>query len=151
MKPRNLVMVASVLLAFSYAAEASTPNSGRSIFRPAALEPPILNSGARPQGPLGGPQVAVIENLQGDVRVARAALRTNVTRVNATDSNGLTRVTAPGLGLASGDIVQTLQGKADIRFTDQSIIKLDAGTTVTITERQAGGGIQRTIQQFIGY
>src|SRR5438132_9684241 len=159
MKPRNVLMVASVFLALSCAAQASTPDLGRSVFRPGALAPlvapPILESvfesGASPQGPLGGPQVAVIENLQGDVRVARVALRGNVTRVNATDSNGLTRVTAPGLGLANGDIIQTLQGRADIRFSDQSIITLDAGTTVTITERRAAGGIQRTIQQFIGY
>src|SRR6267142_5340883 len=109
MKPRNVVIVASVFLALSGAAEASTPNLGRNVFGPAGLAPlvapPILESESLPQGPLGGPQVAVIENLQGDVRVARAALRTNVARVNATDSNGLTRVTAPGLGLASGDIV----------------------------------------------
>src|SRR5437660_1767650 len=104
MKSRNVVMIASVFLALSCAAEASTPDFGRNVFRPAALEPVTLESTvALPQGPLGGPQVAVIENLQGDVRVARAALRTNTTRVNATDSNGLTRVTAPGLGLASGD------------------------------------------------
>src|SRR5260370_41645912 len=145
MKTSNLLIVACAFLVLSsYAAEASTPELGRSILRPAALlEPPALEpTAASPQGPLGGPQIAVIESVQGDVRVARAALRTNVTRVSATDSGvrgGLTRVSMPGLGLANGDVVQTLQGKADIRFTNQSIITPDVGTSVTITERPAAG------------
>jgi hypothetical protein len=152
----NVLTVAFALFTLLSSVEAASPdlnaNSSRSM---ESLEAPALEStAASAQGPLGGPQIAVIESLQGDVRVGRAVLRTNVTRVNATGpglANGFTRVSAPGLRLASGDIVQTLQGKADIRFSDQSIITLDVGTTVTISERPAAGGIQRTIQQFIGY
>jgi hypothetical protein len=52
--------------------------------------------------------------------------------------------------LANGDLVQTLNGTADITFTDQSQITLNLGTIVTISERPAAGGILRTIEQAIG-
>src|SRR5215467_13185213 len=98
---RNVLTVAFVLLTLSSSAVAASPdlnaNRSRSM---ASLETPALESaGASAQGPRGGPQIAVIESLQGDVRVGRAALRTNVTRVNATGpglANGFTRVSAPG-------------------------------------------------------
>jgi hypothetical protein len=44
--------------------------------------------------------------------------------------------TPPGVPLFSGDEVTTLQGKADVLFTDQGLITLDVGTTVVIEEQQ---------------
>ena len=92
-----------------------------------------------PQGPLGGAQIATIQTLEGDVRVARAATPNNVVRITAT-----------GFALANGDTLRTLQGKAEVRFNDNSIISLDFGTVVQIQERPTAGGVQRTIQQVLG-
>src|SRR5712692_4369668 len=101
MKAISILLV--ILLVLPYAAEASTPDLGRSVSRPlASFEPPTLEpTEPLPQGPLGGPQVATIEALQGDVRVARAALRggpqlRTVSATSAGLANGLTRVNAPG-------------------------------------------------------
>jgi hypothetical protein len=98
-----------------------------------------LKAEAFAQGPLGGPQIAVIENLQGFVQVARAATPLNPMRVSQLN-----------FALANGDKVQTLAGMAQIRFTDASILVMNPGTVVIITERQVAGGIQRTISQFLG-
>jgi hypothetical protein len=100
-------------------------------------EPP-----AAPQGPLGGPQIAIITApIQGDVRVARAANTTNFARV---------AVPPQGLGLASGDFVRTLNGRANVSFTDQSVITLTEGTTVQIQERMQAGTLTRRISQYVG-
>jgi hypothetical protein len=102
----------------------------------------VVNSEAAspaPQGPIGGPQIATIITIEGDVRVNRAAT-----------PNNQVRVTTQNFVLASGDAVRTFQGKAAIRFNDQSLVSLNPGTTVVITERAAPAGIQRTITQVIG-
>src|SRR5207249_621432 len=111
MKAISVLLI--VLMVLPAVAEASTPDLGRSVTRPLALfEPPTLEPAEPlPQGPLGGPQVATIEALQGDVRVARAALRggaqlRTVSTTNPGLANGLTRVNAAGVTLANGDIVQ---------------------------------------------
>ena len=88
--------------------------------------------------PQAGSQIAQFEAVEGDVRL---------TRVNTTLTN---RVENPGLPLFSGDTVATLQGRADIRFTDQSLINLDVGTTVVIEEEQQPTGILRRIGQTLG-
>ncbi len=93
-----------------------------------------------PQGPLTGPQVAIIQTYAGDVRVARSPT-----------PNNYARITAAGLGLASGDWVKTLQGGgADIIFNDQSNITLTPGTIVQIQEQMQAGTLNRRISQFIG-
>src|SRR5690348_10318986 len=84
-----------------------------------------LNAAAVAQGPLGGPQIAVIENLQGFVQVARAATPQNKARV-----------AQAGFALATGDAVQTLAGQAQIRFNDASIVTMQPGTAIVISERQ---------------
>jgi hypothetical protein len=95
---------------------------------------------AAPQGPLGGPQIAIIESYSGDVRVTRAAT-----------PNNAARVTAVGLPLASNDTVRTLAGgNADIRFTDNALITLTPGTIVQIQQQQTPAGISRRISQFLG-
>ena len=88
--------------------------------------------------PQAGSQIAQFKAFEGDVRL---------TRVNTTLTN---RVENPGLPLFSGDTVATLQGRADIRFTDQSLINLDVGTTVVIEEQQQPTGILRRIGQSLG-
>src|SRR4051812_15260598 len=92
-----------------------------------------------PQGPLGGPQIATIITIEGDVRVNRAAT-----------PNNQVRITTPNFALGTGDAVRTFQGKAAIRFNDQSLVSLNPGTTVVVTERATPTGIQRTITQVIG-
>jgi len=81
MKSGNVVMIASVFLALSYAAEASTPDFGRNVFRPAAVGAGLtgINDGPA-QGPLGGLQVASSKICRASPRRARR-LRTNTTRV----------------------------------------------------------------------
>ena len=55
------------------------------------------------------------------------------------------------LGLyQQGDFDGALQGRADIRFTDQSLITLDVGTTAVIEEQQQPTGILRRIGQTLG-
>ena len=88
--------------------------------------------------PQAGSQIAQFEAVEGDVRLQR---------VNTTLTN---RVENPGVPLFSGDAVSTLQGRADIRFTDQSLINLDVGTTVVIEEQQQPTGILRRIGQTLG-
>jgi len=133
MKTIRLLMFVALFPALLHASDGFRTDGPRDLVGPAEFmdppEPVFEPFGAVPQGPLAGAQVAVIENMQGDVRVARAAARATLVRINAS-----------GLPLANGDIVQTLQGRADIRFTDQSIITLDYGTIVTITERQVPEG-----------
>ena len=125
------------------------PNGQTSYIRPeeilvASLVMPVplevaTPMAAVPQGPIGGPQIATLTAVNGDVRVGRAAtLGTQV------------RITAPGLQLANGDLVRTLQGRAEVTFNDKSIIKLDLGTVVSIAERPAPGGFLRSISQSIG-
>jgi hypothetical protein len=92
-----------------------------------------------PQGPIAGPQIAIIDLLEGDVRVGRAATR----EVH-------TRITATGFGLGNGDLVRTLNGRAHVLFNDQSTLTLEQGTTVIVQEQPSQGGILRTIQQTIG-
>ena len=88
--------------------------------------------------PQAGSQIAQFEAVEGDVRL---------TRVNTTLTN---RVENPGVPLFSGDMAATLQGRADIRFTDQSLITLDLGTTVVVEEQQQPTGILRRIGQRLG-
>lgn len=100
----------------------------------------VLAALPAPQGPLAGPQIAVIQTFSGDVRVARSQA-----------ANNYARVMAAGLGLASGDWVKTLQGGgADIVFNDTSNITLTPGTIVQIQEQMQPGGLNRRISQFIG-
>ena len=95
-----------------------------------------------PQGPLGGPQIAVIDRADGDVRVARQATPSNFAPV---------RVPAPNLGLASGDFVRTMQGNANVVFTnDNSTITLTPGTTVQIQQQAQAGNITRRITEYLG-
>ncbi len=82
--------------------------------------------------------IAQFEAVEGDVRLQR---------VNTTLT---TRVDNPGIALFNGDTVSTLQGRADILFTDQSLISLDVGTTVTIEEQPQPTGIFRRISQGLG-
>ena len=88
--------------------------------------------------PQAGSEIAQFEAVEGDVRLQR---------VNTTLTN---RVENSGLPLFSGDTVSTLQGRADIRFTDQSLITLDVGTTAVIEEQQQPTGILRRIGQTLG-
>ena len=83
-------------------------------------------------------QIAQFQAVEGDVFL---------TRFQTTLRN---RVDAPGVPLFSGDEVTTLQGKADVLFTDQSLITLDVGTTVVIEEQQQPTGILRSISQGLG-
>ena len=99
----------------------------------------VASAQAAPQGPIGGAQIAVLTLVDGDVRVARAATPNNVVAV-----------TAAGLPLANGDAVRTLKGKAEIRFGDNSIVVLNFGTSVAVTERPSPSGLQRSISQFLG-
>ncbi len=94
------------------------------------------------QGPIRGAQIAVIQSLTGEVFVSRAATPTNYVRIATNQANTF--------GLATGDRVKTVRGQAEVRFTDNSIVSLRQGTEVAVTERSAAGGVQRTIQQFIG-
>src|ERR1051325_8899288 len=95
---------------------------------------------ADPQGRLTGPQIAVIQApMQGDVQVARASA-----------VNNFVRVAQQGTGLANGDFVRTMNGRANILFTDQSVITLSEGTTVQIQERMLAGSVSRRITQYIG-
>jgi hypothetical protein len=98
-----------------------------------------LKAEALGQGALGGPQIALVEQFQGFVQVSRAA----------TPQNKL-RITQLNFGLANGDTVQTLAGMAQIRFTDQSVVTMNPGTIVIISERQVAGGVQRTISHYLG-
>ena len=82
--------------------------------------------------------IAQFQAVEGDVRLQR---------VNTTLT---TRVDNPGIALFNGDSVSTLQGRADILFTDQSLISLDVGTTVTIEEQAQPTGILRRISQGLG-
>ena len=82
--------------------------------------------------------IAQFQAVEGDVRLQR---------VNTTLT---TRVDNPGIALFNGDTVSTLQGRADILFTDQSLISLDVGTTVTIEEQPQPTGIFRRITQGLG-
>ncbi len=94
-----------------------------------------------PQGPIGGAQIATLAAISGDVRVSRAAAPGNVVPISDR---------AIGLALANGDTVQTLRGRAEIRFNDASVVKLFEGTVVVVQEQPTAGGIQRTISQIIG-
>ena len=106
----------------------------------ASLVPTVSIPVAEPtfSPPQAGSQIAQFEAVEGDVRL---------TRVNTTLTN---RVENPGVPLFSGDTVSTLQGRADILFTDQSLINLDVGTTVVIEEQQQPTGILRRIGQTLG-
>jgi hypothetical protein len=88
--------------------------------------PATATAAAPGQGPLGGPQIATLTALSGDIRLARAAATAN--RLQVSDRSA-------GLGLANGDIVQTLRGRAEIRFNDSSVVKLFEGTVVVVQER----------------
>jgi hypothetical protein len=98
-----------------------------------------LKAEALAQGPLGGPVIALIANFSGFVQVSRAATPQNKTRI-----------TQLNFQLANGDTVQTLAGQAEIRFNDASIVTMNPGTIVVVSERQVAGGIQRTISQILG-
>jgi hypothetical protein len=112
----------------------------------ATLLPAVMIPGAAaepispaPQGPPGGPAVALLTAVQPDVRVARAATPNNYARapVNTT--------------LANGDFVRTLNGRAQVTFNvDKSVITLSEGTTVLIQERAMAGTTVRRITQAIG-
>ncbi|HEY2381873.1 MAG TPA: hypothetical protein VGK48_11905 [Terriglobia bacterium] len=102
-----------------------------------ALADPIS---PEPQGPLGGPQIASIDLMQGDVRVARRATPNNYARA------------AVGIGLASGDFVRTLNGRADVLFNppDTSHLRLSEGTTVQIQQQMQAATVSRRVTQAIG-
>src|SRR5262249_38533486 len=105
------------------------------------LPAPVTTEAAAPapQGPIAGPQIAIIDLLEGDVRVGRAATREIQTRITATN-----------FGLGNGDLLRTLNGRAHVLFNDRSTITLEQGTTVIVQEQPSQGGILRSIQQTIG-
>jgi hypothetical protein len=105
--------------------------------RPAAVSTEA--AAPAPQGPIAGPQIAIIDLIEGDVRVGRVASR-----------EVQTRITSPGLGLGNGDLVRTLNGRAHVLFNDRSTLTLEQGTTVIVQEQPSQGGVLRTIQQTIG-
>ena len=96
---------------------------------------------ALPQGPVGGPQIAILDQASGDVRVARNATPANFARIAGP---------APRLPLGSGDFVRTLNGQANVTFNDNSIVTLNQGTTIQIQEQMRGGTVSRRITQAIG-
>ncbi len=106
----------------------------------ASLVPTVSIPVASPTfAPLQAPTpIAQFQAVEGDVRLQR---------VNTTLT---TRVENPGIALFNGDSVSTLQGRADILFTDQSLISLDVGTTVTLEEQPQPTGIFRRITQGLG-
>ena len=106
----------------------------------ASLVPTVSIPVASPTfAPLQAPTpIAQFQAVEGDVRLQR---------VNTTLT---TRVENPGIALFNGDTVSTLQGRADILFTDQSLISLDVGTTVTLEEQPQPTGIFRRITQGLG-
>jgi hypothetical protein len=88
--------------------------------------------------PQAAQPVAEFESLEGAVFLQRAA-----TQLNATAQLGQP--------LFDGDTVTTQNGRADIRFTDDSLITMDVGTVVLIEEsEQPGGGILRRLSQTAG-
>ena len=88
--------------------------------------------------PQAGAQIAQFEAVDGQVRLTRV----NTTLVTAVDN--------PGVPLFSGDRVQTLQGRADIRFTDQSLLTMEFGTDIIIEEQQQPTGLLRRVTQSLG-
>jgi hypothetical protein len=102
----------------------------------AALDP----ISPEPQGPPGGMVIATITALQNDVRVARMATPNNYAKV------------AQGVGLASGDFVRTLNGRATVTFTpdNQSVLTLQEGTTIQIQQQMQANTVSRRISQAIG-
>jgi len=88
--------------------------------------------------PQAAAQIAQFEAVEGQVRLTRF----NTTQVTAVDN--------PGVLLFNGDRVQTLQGRADIRFTDQSLITMEFGTDVIIEEQQQPTGLLRRVTQSLG-
>jgi hypothetical protein len=100
---------------------------------PNALEPIPA-----PQGPLGGMQIATLDQAAGDVRIARAATPNNFARV------------AKDAALAANDFVRTLNGRATVKFTDNSVITLIEGTTIKIAQQVMANTITRRISQYVG-
>jgi len=114
----------------------------------AALVPAVRLSTAaldpispEPQGPPGGMVIATITALQNDVRVARLATPNNYAKV------------AQNVGLASGDFVRTLNGRATVTFNapeTQSQLILQEGTTIQIQQQMQANTVSRRISQAIG-
>src|SRR6185369_13115052 len=111
----------------------------------AALLPAVVAASAgaldpipAPQGPLGGQQIATIDQAAGDVRIARAATPNNFARV------------AKDAGLAANDFVRTLNGRATVKFMDNSVITLIEGTTIKVAQQVMANSTTRRISQYIG-
>jgi hypothetical protein len=104
------------------------------------LLPDPSQAAQRPLGALGGPQIARLSEVAGDVRVARLAAPRDYVRQPTS-----------GIGLASGDFVATTNGQAKVLFNDDvSYITLNQGTTVQVQEQAQAGTVSRRIFQAIG-
>ena len=83
--------------------------------------------------------VATVKQITGDVMIRH-------------EENWVTVKTVPA-SLFNGDKISTEQGRAEIYFIDDgSVLTLDVGTNITVRapEKQAGGGLLRRIEIYMG-
>jgi len=105
-----------------------------------AASPGALEPIPSPQGPVVGTQIASLTQIAGDVRVARAATPNNFARVAPT----------PNTGLGTNDFVRTLNGRATVTFSDQSVITLIEGTTIKVVQQMMANTVTTRVTQYIG-